>query len=186
LKHTQIGVFLALSLIALFIIFAYLISKPSGLHKQESDSYKVDLVHLIEKRQRLSSICFQCKYKVDEKMKHCIICDECIPEFDHHCFWINRCIGKENLDMFYIFVCLLNINLTINLYISIKGKHFIIIVLASKNDYILNNFHEDQMKLLGVSFSFLFSKLIKQIFSYVMIIVCIAFLCPIMYYINNC
>lgn len=62
--------------------------------------------HVIE-----NGYCNLCNiYIINNKTKHCSICNKCIEKFDHHCKWLNHCIGARNYNGFII--CILSALIT--------------------------------------------------------------------------
>ena len=104
-----------------FILF---FSNPGKVENIEKNTF----LNLIEKGENLNHYCPHCIIKKNFRIKHCLICNICVYRFDHHCFWVDNCIGDKNYLLFYSFVVYTNIFILFNLFISIYGKIFLILI----------------------------------------------------------
>ena len=48
----------------------------------------------------LEFYCRDCDLHVEQRTKHCPVCNCCVDGFDHHCNWVNTCVGRVNYARF--------------------------------------------------------------------------------------
>lgn len=53
-------------------------------------------------QRELAPVCKNCNLIVNEKTKHCGLCNRCTLGFDHHCKWLNNCVGVRNYHYFIL------------------------------------------------------------------------------------
>ena len=166
-------VFFFLFFMLLFFYYASNQSDPGEISTKCINS----LLILAEQGEDMKNICPWCINYINEKTRHCFLCNKCIKYQEFHDNYINNCIGRNNISLYLSFLYFLILNLGFKLLISIwglfwiKGSHFkkaiafILIQIIATSACVVLCFMKirGNMKLLNqISYGKLFMKEIKE------------------------